>query len=209
MYNDLKHVLKLMPSDFELVSNLRNDDTKAFDMIYAKYGVNLYRFALKYLRSVEEAEELVQSVFMKIWEMRKSIKADTSFKSFLYTIVYNDMCNLFRKRKYNKEFVAETLYFSNHYSNETEERIDYKSILNRVELIIERLPEKHKIIFMKSRQEGKSTKEIAQEVGLSSGTVDNYISESLKYIKSKLKSESVYIVLGFMQICYFSSFLIK
>jgi RNA polymerase sigma-70 factor (ECF subfamily) len=129
---------------------------------------------------------------MKIWESRKSIKTDSSFKSFLYTIVYNDICNLFRKRKYSQEFARETLYINNHFSNETEERIDYKSILNRVELIIEKLPEKHKIIFMKSRHEGKTTKEIAREVGLSTGTVDNYISESLKYIKTKLKSESVY-----------------
>lgn len=187
-----------MLSDFELVSGLKNDSTKAFDMIYDRYGVNLYRFALKYLRSDEEAEELVQSVFLKIWESRKSIKTDTSFKSFLYTIVYNDVCNLFRKRKYIQEFARETLYINHHFSNETEERIDYKSILNRVELLIERLPEKHRVIFIKSRHEGKTTKEIAKEVGLSTGTVDNYISESLKYIKSKLKSESVYVILFFV-----------
>lgn len=199
-----------MLSDLELVSNLQNDNTRAFDMIYEKYGVNLYRFALKYLRSNEEAEELVQSVFMKIWECRKSIKTDTSFKSFLYTIVYNDICNLFRKRKYSQEFAKETLYINNHFSNETEERIDYKSMLHRVELLIEKLPEKHRIIFLKSRHEGKTSKEIAQEVGLSSGTVDNYISESLKYIKSKLKSESVYslliIILNFLLVGYISPF---
>ena len=180
----------MAPTDFELVTRLQKDDIKAFDLLYAKYAVNLYRFALKYLKSKEESEELVQSVFMKLWEMRRSVKADTSFKSFLYTIVHNDMCVLFRKRKYNQDFIRETLRMTDQASTEVEESIDYRSALEKVEKIIENLPEKQKLIFIKSRHEGKSTKEIAEEVGLSPGTVDNYISASLKFIKSKLKNES-------------------
>jgi RNA polymerase sigma-70 factor (family 1) len=180
----------LTPSDFELVSDLKKDNVKAFDLIYTRYAVNLYRFVLKYLRSEEESEELVQSVFLKIWEVRKGIRTDTSFKSFLFTIAYNDMCKLFRRRKYKLEFVKETLYVSDPASNETEDKIDYGSALKRIEKIIEKIPEKQKIVFIKSRYEGKSSKEIAEEVGLSPGTVDNYISESLKYIRSRLQNES-------------------
>ncbi len=181
----------LIPSDFELVTKLRKDDVKAFDLLYAKYAVNLYRFALKYLRSVEDAEELVQSVFMKIWEIRSSIRTDTSFKSFIYTIAYNSMCTIFRKRKYKREFIQEVIYLDNKTDTDTEDKIDSRSLLDKVERIIDNLPEKQKVIFLKSRNEGKSTKEIAIEIGLSPGTVDNYISASLKVIKSKLKSESI------------------
>jgi RNA polymerase sigma-70 factor (family 1) len=181
----------LIPTDFELVTRLQKDDAKAFDLIYSKYAVNLYRFSLKYLKSEDEAEELVQSVFVKIWEIRKSIKTDTSFKSFIFTITYNDMCKLFRKRKYHQEFIKEALYTNDIITTMTEDRIVFGSVLNRVEKIINKLPERQKAVFIKSRHEGKSTKEIAEEVGLTPGTVDNYISDSLKLIKSKLKSESI------------------
>lgn len=173
-------------TDDELITRLHKDDIRAFELIYSRYAVNLYRFALKYLRSEDEAQEMVQSVFVKIWDLRKKIKTDTSFKSFIFTIAYNNMCKLFRKRKYNKEFVNEILYL-NQPSSETEQTIDYKSLIDSMEKIIEKLPEKQKTIFIKSRYEGKSTKEIAEDVGLSPGTVDNYISASINFIKSKLK----------------------
>lgn len=178
--------IKTEYSDIELITRLHKGDIKAFDLIYFKYAVNLYRFALKYLRSEDEARELVQSVFVKIWDLRRTIKTDTSFKSFIFTITYNDMCKLFRKRKYNKEFVNEILYL-NKASSETEQRIDYNSLIDNLEKIIQKLPERQKTIFIKSRYEGKSTREIAEDVGLSPGTVDNYISASLNFIKSKLK----------------------
>ncbi len=182
--NDIN--IKTQYSDIELITRLHKGDIKAFDLIYSKYAVNLYRFALKYLRSEDEAQELVQSVFVKIWDLRRTIKTDTSFKSFIFTIAYNNMCKLFRKRKYNKEFVNEILYL-NQPSSEVEQRIDFKSLIDSLEKIIEKLPEKQKTIFIKSRYEGKSTKEIAEDVGLSPGTVDNYISASLNFIKSRLK----------------------
>ncbi len=178
--------IKTEYSDTELITKLHKDDIMAFDLIYSKYALNLFKFALKYLRSEDEARELVQSVFVKIWELRRTIKTDTSFKSFIFTIAYNDMCKLFRKRKYNKDFVSEILYISRP-SSEAEEKIELQSLIERLEVIINKLPEKQKAIFIKSRYEGKSTKEIADEIGLSPGTVDNYISSSLNFIKSKLK----------------------
>jgi RNA polymerase sigma-70 factor (ECF subfamily) len=182
--NDLN--IKTEYPDNELITRLHKDDIRAFELIYSRYAVNLYRFALKYLRSEDEAQEMVQSIFVKIWDLRKKIKTDTSFKSFIFTIAYNNMCKLFRKRKYNKEFVNEILYL-NHPSSEMERSIDYKSLIDSLEKIIEKLPEKQKTVFIKSRYEGKSTKEIAEDVGLSPGTVDNYISASINFIKSRLK----------------------
>jgi len=67
--------------------------------------------------------------------------------------------------------------------------------MERVLQIVDKLPERQKNIFLKSRQEGKSTKEIAEEVGLSSGTVDNYISESLKFIRIRLHKENLPVLL--------------
>jgi len=189
--------LKLFPGDIELVERLQKGDVEAFDLIYEKYSGKLYAFGLKYLKSTAEAEELVQSVFLKLWENYKILKKELSFKSYLFTIAYNDICKLFRKRNYRQKFIDDSLYENSQFSSEIEEGIDYHSVLEQVELIVNKLPEKQKTIFLKSRKEGKSTKEIAEEVGLSPVTVDNYISESLKFIRRRLRNENMPVLLLF------------
>lgn len=183
--------------DTELVKRLQKGDVEAFDLLYEKYSVRLCSFGLKYLRSASETEELVQSVFLKIWENHRQLKKELSFKSFLFTIAYNDICKLFRKRKYTQIFIDEAIHENNQSSSETVERIDYQSTLSRVVQIIDKLPQRQKDIIRKSRLEGKPSKEIAEEMKLSSGTVDNYISEALKYIRGHLRKEDLALVLFF------------
>ena len=181
--------MKERDTDIELIEKLRIGDVDAFDQVYQRYAGKLYAFSLKYLKSKEEAEELVQSVFLKVWEHKKNLKKDTSFKSYLFTIAYNEICNLFRRRKYQQNFITKIETESWESCGETEDQIEFQFVLEQVDQIIARLPEKQKTIFLKSRQEGKSTKEIADELGLSPGTVDNYISESLKFIRTNLKDK--------------------
>lgn len=191
-------------TDYELVERLHKGDLEAFDLIYDKYAGKLYAFSLKYLKSSEDAEELVQSVFLKVWENYKNLKKESSFKSYLFTIAYNDICKLFRQRNYLQKFIRETLYENHQSSSETEDGIDYQSVLERVQQIIGKLSEKQRTIFLKSRVDGKSTKEIAEEIGLSPGTVDNYISESLKFIRSRLFNEKLEVLLFFSLFISFS-----
>lgn len=184
-----------IPDDIELVKRLQKGDVEAFDLIYEKYSGRLYAFGVKYLKNKDETEELVQSVFVKLWENYKTLKKDSSFKSYLFTIAYNDICKLFRKRNYQQKFISDALYENSGSSSEIEEGIDYQSVLNRVKQIVDKLPERQKVIFMKSRQEGKTTKEIAKELRLSPGTVDNYISEAIKFIKNRLRNEDLALLL--------------
>jgi RNA polymerase sigma-70 factor (family 1) len=181
--------------DNRLIERLQKGNVEAFDLIFEKYSGNIYAFALKYLKSKDEAEELVQSVFVKVWENHKNLKKELSFKSFLFTITYNDICKIFRRRNYRQQFIDNTLYDNPKYSSETEDSINYNSSLKQLQQIIDKLPEIQRTIFLKSRQEGKSTKEIADEVGLSPGTIDNYISESLKFIRKYLRKESLPVIL--------------
>lgn len=187
--------MQIFPEDSELIESLRKGDVDAFDMVYKKYAQKLYAFSLKYLKSVEEAEGLVQSVFLKVWENQQNLKKETSFKSYLFTIAYNEICNLFRRRKYQQQYAADAKATHPRFSDTSESQINYFSILQQVEIIIAKLPEKQRSVFIKSRIEGKSTKEIASELGLSSGTVDNYISDTLKLIRTKLKGEHLSLLL--------------
>ncbi len=187
--------MKELDTDNELIEKLRIGDVEAFDQVYHRYAGKLYAFSLKYLKSKEDSEELVQSVFLKVWENQKNLKKDTSFKSYLFTIAYNEICNLFRRRKYQQNFINISISENIEASGETEDQIEFQFVSEQVEQIISKLPEKQKTIFRKSRQEGKSTKEIADELGLSPGTVDNYISESLKFIRINLKDNQFSILL--------------
>lgn len=189
--------MKIVQNDIELVKRLQKGNLEAFDLIYEKYSGKLYAFGLKYLRSTTEAEELVQSVFMKVWENHKSLKKESSLKSYLFTIAYNDICKLFRKRSYQQKFFEDTLHEKSESFSEMEDSIHYQSVLEQLQQIVDKLPERQKTIFFKSRQEGKTTIEIAEEVGLSPGTVDNYISEVLKFIRRRLRNESLPVILFF------------
>ena len=187
--------MKVFPADNELVEKLRKGDVNAFDQVYLKYAGKLYAFSFKYLKTKDEAEELVQSVFLKVWENQRTLKSDTSFKSFLFSIAYHEICNLFRQRSYLRKFMESSLISNREASVEAEEQIDAQFISEHLDRIIAKLPEKQRIIFKKSRQEGKSSREIATEMGLSSGTVDNYLSESLRFIRNQLKDKDFVLLL--------------
>lgn len=193
--------MNTFPDDDDLVIRLQNDDIEAFDAIYYKYAGKLYAFGLKYLRSSTESEELVQSIFIRIWENRHKLRGDTSFKSYLFTIAYNDICKYFRKKKYFEGFITETLRNNPDGSYSIDGKLDSQSVLERVQKFIEKLPENQKKVFLKSRLEGKSTKEIAEEVGLSPGTVDNYILEVNRILKRRFASEELclfFLILPFI-----------
>jgi RNA polymerase sigma-70 factor (family 1) len=181
----------VLPTENDLIEKLRQGDVNAFDQVYKSYAVRLYAFSFKYLKSKEEAEELVQSVFLKVWENQHSLKRDTSFKSYLFTIAYNEICNLFRQKTYLRKFIASSLESNQEASGDSEAQLDALFVREQVDHIISKLPEKQRIIFLKSRQEGKSTREIATELGLSPGTVDNYLSESLRFIRNHMQDRNI------------------
>ena len=190
--------MKIFPEDIELVSKLQKGDVEAFDLVYAKYAGKLYAFAFKYLKSKAETEELVQSVFLKVWENHKTLRKESSFKSYLFTIAYNEICNCFKRRVHLQKFIGVQQLENSNASSDTEELINYHSTLEQLNDIIAKLPERQRTIFLKSRQEGKTNKEIADELGISSGTVDNYISESLKFIRIHLQDKNIGMMLFFI-----------
>ncbi|WP_163717601.1 RNA polymerase sigma factor [Mangrovibacterium lignilyticum] len=177
-----------------LIDRLKRGDAIAFDTLFKIYGPKLYSFALKYLRSESESEELVQVVFVKIWENRKALKTDLSFKSYLFTIALNQIRKYFNKRAITLNYLNQ-LSGEDFESNKTVDSIDYASLLKRVDEIVDGFPERKKLIFQKSRKEGKSSKEIAAELEITAGAVDNQISESLKIIREVLKKEDLVLLL--------------
>jgi len=178
-----------------LVQLLQKGNVVAFDSLFEIYSPKLFGFALKYLKNERDSEELVQEVFVQIWEHHLSLKSELSFKSYLFTIALN----LIRKH-FNKRAISLRYLESLQNDAETEETqnipyYDYESILQQISLIIEKMPPRRREIFVKSKLEGKSSKEIADELNISDGTVDNQVSEGLKFIRLKLKNENFALML--------------
>ena len=137
------------PSESELVKALTNGEIKAFNNLFQLYGNRLFRFALGYMKSEPDAEELVQDVFMKIWEKRLELKEDLSFKAYIFTIAFNIIRKYFLKKalttKYFEHQVIEDMDIN------TIQNIDYQSTKNLIDRIVDQLPARRKEVFIKSR----------------------------------------------------------
>lgn len=185
-----------LKSDYEIAYKLQKGDLEAFDHLFKKYSSRLYGFAFKFLKSKEETEGLVQDVFLKVWENRKNLKKEYSLKSYLFTIAYHNICKIFRKKHIYLE-LTESDSISKNRSFSLEEQIDYKFILEQVDRLVDLLPEKQRMIFMKSRKEGKSTREIAKEMNLAPGTIDNHISSAIKFLRQHISETNLALLLFF------------
>ena len=175
----------------ELVAGLKQGDKKAFQSLFDLYAKRIFAFAKGYLKSNDDAEEVVQDVFIKVWNVRESINTELSFKSYLFKITYNRIREFFNKQSRENHYKHEILDFAIEFDNRTEERIDYKSLLDLVEKLIEKLPPRQKEVILLSKKQGIPTKEIAVLLEISPRTVEKHFSEALKQLKAELTDEHI------------------
>jgi len=181
--------------DNGLVQLLQKGNVAAFDSLFEVYSPKLFGFALKYFKNESDAEELVQEVFVKVWENRQTLKSELSFKSYLFTIALNQIRKHFNKKATSLRYLDSLQNEPEFSENQAINDDNYESALLQINQIIEQIPPRRREIFMKSKLEGKSSKEIASELNISAGTVDNQVSEALRFIRSHLKSENLALLL--------------
>ena len=179
------------PIDYLVVNDLKNGDLKAFDDLFDKYSPRLYNFSLKYLKSVEEAEEIVQEVFMYIWDKREGLKPESSFNAYIFTIAYNIIKKYFIKKARENAFKDDLIYALLQEENRLDQIIDYKLLLEKVEKLVEALPTRRKEIFIKRKYEGLSVKQIAAQMGISPNTVENQLASAQKSLLDEFKKEKL------------------
>jgi RNA polymerase sigma-70 factor (family 1) len=179
-----------------LVKNLSKGNLLAFNTLYKEYSGRLYRFAYGYLKSEEEAEELVQEVFTRIWEKRADLKEELSFKSFLFTIAFNIIRKHFRTKVQLSEYFRSGL--GDDTDIQTAQQVSYDSLYKYITDLVDKLPARRREVFIKSRFDGLSIKEIADELNISHKTVENQLTEALKFIRTNLNQEYIPAILFFM-----------
>jgi RNA polymerase sigma-70 factor (family 1) len=179
-----------------LVHNLSRGNLLAFNTLYKEYSNRLYRFAFGYLKSETEAEELVQEVFTIIWEKRADLKKELSFKSFLFTIAFNIIRKHFRTKAYLTEYFKTGI--SVDIDMQTSQNITYDSLYQYITELVDQLPGRRKEIFILSRFNGLSIKEIAEKLKISHKTVENQLTYALKFIRTNLNRENIPVILFFI-----------
>ncbi|MDP3914093.1 MAG: RNA polymerase sigma-70 factor [Bacteroidota bacterium] len=177
--------------DKEYVESLKKEDFSAFDALFHKYSEKLYAFALSITRDTFAAEEITQLVFLKIWEKRAQINEHLSFKSFLFSVAYNETISWIRTEKSQKRRIDEFTKSAGFSSNETEFGIEFRNIEGLANQLISEMPEKRKEIFILSREQGFSNKEIAEKLGISIKTVENQMTSALKFLREKLGKNDI------------------
>ena len=172
--------------EIKLISRLRNSDVKAFDQLFRNYSRNLFRFAFSLLKNKDDAEGIVQEVFLRVWNKRADIDSNRSFKSWLFTISYNLIIDELRLRLKEKEYINHLEKFFNTQDIITENEADYNLLKSQIDEVMEKLPDKRKMIYRLSRVEGLSNKEISEKLSISVKTVENQINLAIKFLKFSL-----------------------
>jgi len=195
--------LKVTKSNSELILLIQKDDRVAFYHIYERYSKRLYGFVLRYIKQKEDAEEIVQEVFVKIWESRNKIDAYSSFESFLFTIAYNTTISLLRKRSNEKKYL-EYLKSLQQSANSPDliDEIQFNELNDRVQSLLNELTPRQKEIFKLSREEGLTHDEIARKLDISVNTVKKHMSNTLALLKSQIDSNlTVNLLFAYLFLC--------
>jgi len=178
-----------------IINKLKEGDVLSFDFIFKKYNKKVYYFSLSYLKNKEEAEDVVQEVFMNLWRYREQINEYYVFSKYLFKITYNATCKKFRKQTSDKKHLEMVLQDIIIDDNSTNLDIEYNSLLETANLIIEKLPSRQKNIFLLSIKEQLTSEQIAQKLNISKKTVENYLAMAKSSLRKSFSDRRILSVL--------------
>ena len=188
--------------DKKYIIGLQKGSYSDFNRLYDLYADRLYGFAYNLTHSSEMAEEIVQEVFLKIWQMREHLSPEYSFRSFLFTIAKNKFLNDLRNRltllSYD-EYITQLDDATERGENSTESEFNFNELNEQVLQSKDKLSKRQKMIFEMSKEEGLSNQEIALKLGISEQSVRNQLSSALKLLREEL------IKIGFSFALFFMS----
>lgn len=169
-----------------LLLRLKSGDYQAFTQLYQRYSLRLLGRIIRLVKSEETAEEILQTLFLKVWERRDQIDADKSLKSFLFTIAQNLVYDHFRRMALDERFRNEFIkQYAEDYQH-IEEELTFKQTQENVMNAIKALPPQCQKVFILFKIEGKSYAEICETLNISKSTVNNHLTKANSLLKSNL-----------------------
>jgi len=172
-------------NDSQLIAKIKTGDYNAFGILFERYYSLLCNFAMKSVRDHFIAEDIVQEVFIKIWETRKTVNITGSVKSYLYISVKNRSLNKIQSETVRREYSSRFLIYQNIEVSQTElEQEEFRDYLFRC---IQKLPPRCKDVFVESRFTELRQEQIAEKMHISLKTVKAQVGKALRYIQSCLQ----------------------
>lgn len=182
-------------NDRELLALLRESDAHALAELYARYSVSLYNHAYNRFPYREEVRDIIQELFIYLWDQRTQLNFTTSLTSYLYAAVRNRLISQYRKQKVRSTYVNSLQSFIDKGDYITDEHIREKDLLELINKEIALLPPQMRLIFELSRNQHLTHNEIAEKLNLSTHTIRTQIRNALRILRSKL---DVYWLLLFL-----------
>jgi RNA polymerase sigma-70 factor (ECF subfamily) len=165
---------------------IKNNDEKAFETLFHSYYGQLCLFASRILQDDDSAEEIVQDFFVKLWDKRHDFSIETSVKSYLFRSVKNLCLNLIEHNAMKLRY-AHSVLANKKYDPTLHDGFNEPDLAQKIENCIESLPEKRRVIFKMSREEGLKYREIADKLNISVKTVETHMGLAIKSLRICLK----------------------
>lgn len=179
------------------ISNLKKGDVLSFDDIFKKYNKKVYSFAYSFLKNREEAQDVVQEVFLNLWRHREQINEYYVFSKYLYKITFNSTCKVFRKLASDRRQMEEVVRTSTLEDNSTSLEIEYNNLVETTNEFINKMPARQKMIYFLKVNDQLTTEQIAHQLKLSKKTVENYLSGIKTSLKNSFSGGGVLSILFF------------
>src|ERR1700754_4671967 len=154
-------------NDKELIILLSSDDMQAFTEIYNRYWKKLFSIAANKIQDLDDAEEIVQDIFVALWKRRDKLSVINTLSTYLAVSVKYRVIKLLDKRNNQQKYANYTKGYTNIVDHSTEQWLEFEELKDRLMEFVAELPEKCRLVYQLSREAGYSQKMIAQEMGIS------------------------------------------
>lgn len=172
--------MQILQNDEWLLQEVKNKNQKAFKILFDKFYPILFSRCVRLVKDAGKAEDIVQEVFIQFWENKADIRIEQSMEAYLWVITKNRALDYLRREKSVSNELPEV-------GQGESDALEYQDLKDSIDAIIDGLPEKCRQIFVLSRFEDMSYKEIAESLEISSKTVENQISKALRVLRSGIK----------------------
>ena len=181
--------------EYELLMQLSNDNPVAFEKIYYSYSPKLLKALVKLVKSNAVAQEILQDVFLKVWENRKKIDPEKTFRCYLFTIAENKAYDFFRKAARDKKLYEKLIVAATEHYDQIETEFFNKEDSRVLEMAIGALPPQRQLVFRLSKLEELSYDEISKRLGISVSTISDHIVKANKSIRDFLSNHPELLIL--------------
>lgn len=182
----------MLISDKIVLSRLKKGSREVYAQLFHKHYKNLVLYAQKFVMDTEVARDLAQDVFIFLWEKRETLHIERSLDAYLFRAVHNSAINYLKRESNKTQYIKKFILSFNeqkryaHASANAHEQLVFKDLSEKIETVVESLPEQCRNIFKMSRFKGMKNKEIAEIYNISPRTVETQIYRALKVLKENL-----------------------